>query len=143
MYDVHTPPQMPTMRGGRKKRAGWTQNSDFICELLLSGPRNLVRSQARGKASLRSSVLYFLAGRRSSASTSTGSSNSCSVLRVFLSPPTNPTNTRACSFKIQAVLGSWNDLATADTPEFLNYYYYSKAGEILSTSPNQYTPSFF
>jgi hypothetical protein len=28
------------------------------------------------------------------------------------------------------VVGSWNDLATADTPEFLN----SKAGEILSTS---------
>jgi hypothetical protein len=27
---------------------------------------------------------------------------------------------------------SWNDLTTADTPEFLN----SKAGEILSTSPN-------
>jgi hypothetical protein len=26
---------------------------------------------------------------------------------------------------------SWNDLATAGTPEFLN----SKAGEILSTSP--------
>jgi hypothetical protein len=34
---------------------------------------------------------------------------------------------------------SWNDLATAGTPEFLN----SKAGEILSTSPTQYTPSFF
>jgi hypothetical protein len=35
--------------------------------------------------------------------------------------------------------GSWNDLTTAaDTPEFLN----SKAGEILSTSPQQ-TPSFF
>jgi hypothetical protein len=33
---------------------------------------------------------------------------------------------------------SWNDLATADTPEFLN----SKAGEILSTSPQQ-TPCFF
>jgi hypothetical protein len=33
---------------------------------------------------------------------------------------------------------SWNDLTTADTPEFLN----SKAGEILSTSP-QHTPSFF
>jgi hypothetical protein len=33
---------------------------------------------------------------------------------------------------------SWNDLATAGTPEFLN----SKAGEILSTSP-QHTPSFF
>jgi hypothetical protein len=27
---------------------------------------------------------------------------------------------------------SWNDLTTADTPEFLN----PKAGEILSTSPN-------
>jgi hypothetical protein len=34
--------------------------------------------------------------------------------------------------------GSWNDLTTADTPEFLN----SKAGEILPTSP-QHTPSFF
>jgi hypothetical protein len=33
---------------------------------------------------------------------------------------------------------SWNDLTTADTPEFLN----SKAGEILSKSPQQ-TPSFF
>jgi hypothetical protein len=31
-----------------------------------------------------------------------------------------------------------HDLATADTPEFLN----SKAGEILSKSPQQ-TPSFF
>jgi hypothetical protein len=36
------------------------------------------------------------------------------------------------------VLDSWNGLATAGTPEFLN----SKAGEILSTSP-QHTPSFF
>jgi hypothetical protein len=43
-----------------------------------------------------------------------------------------PRSTRACSFKIQAVLDSRNDLATAGTPEFLN----SKAGEILSTSPN-------
>jgi hypothetical protein len=34
--------------------------------------------------------------------------------------------------------GSWNDLTTSGTPEFLN----SKAGEILSTSPNA-TPSFF
>jgi hypothetical protein len=33
---------------------------------------------------------------------------------------------------------SWNDLTTAGTPEFLN----SKAGEILSKSPQQ-TPSFF
>jgi len=43
-------------------------------------------SQAQGKASLRSSVLYFLAGRRSSASTSTGSSYSCSVC-FFSHPP--------------------------------------------------------
>jgi hypothetical protein len=42
-----------------------------------------------------------------------------------------PRNTRACSFEIQAVVDSRNDLATADTPELLN----SKAGEILSTSP--------
>jgi hypothetical protein len=34
--------------------------------------------------------------------------------------------------------GSWNDLTTAGTPEFLN----SKAGEILSKNPQQ-TPSFF
>jgi hypothetical protein len=39
----------------------------------------------------------------------------------------HPRNTRACSFKTQAVLDSWNDLTTADTPEFLN----SKAGETL------------
>jgi hypothetical protein len=50
----------------------------------------------------------------------------------------HPRNTRACSFKIQAMICSWNDLTTAGTPEFLN----SKAGEILSTSP-QHTPSFF
>jgi hypothetical protein len=53
----------------------------------------------------------------------------------------HPRSTRACSFtsfKTQAVLDSWNDLTTAGTPEFLN----SKAGEILSTSP-QHTPSFF
>jgi hypothetical protein len=43
-----------------------------------------------------------------------------------------------CSVKTQG-LDSWNDLATAGrTPEFLN----SKAGEILSKSPQQ-TPSFF
>jgi hypothetical protein len=36
------------------------------------------------------------------------------------------------------VQGSWDDLTTAGTPEFL----YSKAGEILSTSP-QHTTSFF
>ena len=48
----------------------------------------------------------------------------------------HPRNTRACSFKIQALIDSWNDLTTADTPGFLN----SKAGEILSTSPQQ-TPS--
>jgi hypothetical protein len=41
------------------------------------------------------------------------------------------------SVKIQG-LGSWNDLTTAGTPEFLN----SKAGEVLSTSP-QHTSSFF
>jgi hypothetical protein len=35
------------------------------------------------------------------------------------------------------MVGSWNDLATAGASEFLN----SKAGEILSTSP-QHTPSF-
>ena len=49
-------------------------------------PRNRVLSQAQGKVSLRSSVLYFLAGRRSSASTSTGSSYSCSVC-FFSHPP--------------------------------------------------------
>jgi hypothetical protein len=35
-------------------------------------------------------------------------------------------------------LDSWNDLATAGTPDFLN----SEAGEILSTSPQAHTPSF-
>jgi hypothetical protein len=35
--------------------------------------------------------------------------------------------------------GSWNDLTTADTPEFLN----SKAGEILSTSPQRTHPKLF
>jgi hypothetical protein len=44
-------------------------------------------SQADEKASLRSSVLYFLAGRRSSASTSTGSSYSCSVCFFPAHPP--------------------------------------------------------
>jgi hypothetical protein len=50
----------------------------------------------------------------------------------------HPRTTRACSLKTQAMIGSWNDLATAGASEFLN----SKAGEILSTSP-QHTPSFF
>jgi hypothetical protein len=36
-----------------------------------------------------------------------------------------------CSVKTQGI-DSWNDLTTAGTPEFLN----SKAGDILSTSPN-------
>ena len=60
----------------------------FLVGLLLSPPpsRNRVLSQAQGKVSLRSSVLYFLAGRRSSASTSTGSSYSCSVC-FFSHPP--------------------------------------------------------
>jgi hypothetical protein len=43
----------------------------------------------------------------------------------------HPRSTRACSFTTQAVIDSWNDLTTAGTPEFHN----SKAGEILSTSP--------
>jgi hypothetical protein len=34
---------------------------------------------------------------------------------------------------------SWNDLATAGTPKFFN----SKAGEILSTSPQIHPKSFF
>jgi len=53
----------------------------FLVGLLLSPPPPVIGwlSQAQGKVSLRSSVLYFLAGRRSSASTSTGSSYSCSV----------------------------------------------------------------
>jgi hypothetical protein len=51
----------------------------------------------------------------------------------------HPRSTRACSFKTPAVLDSWNGhLTTADTPGFLN----SKAGEALSTSPQQ-TLSFF
>jgi hypothetical protein len=43
-----------------------------------------------------------------------------------------------CPVKTQGGLDSWNDLTTAGTPEFIN----SKAGEILSKSPQQ-TPSFF
>jgi hypothetical protein len=58
----------------------------FLVSLLLLGPHNLVLSQAHGEVSLRSSVLFFLAGRRSSASTSTGSSCSCSVC-FFPHPP--------------------------------------------------------
>jgi hypothetical protein len=42
------------------------------------------------------------------------------------------------SVKIQGA-GSWNDLATAGTPEFLN----SKAGEILSTGPNTLQVFFY
>jgi hypothetical protein len=52
---------------------------------------------------------------------------------------THPWNTRAGSFKIQAMLDSWDDLTTAGTPEFLN----SKAGEILSTSPNTLQAFFY
>jgi hypothetical protein len=63
----------------------------FLVGLLLSGPRNLVLSQAHRKVSLRSSVLYayFLAGRRSSASTSTDWLKLL-LLCVFLFPPTCP-----------------------------------------------------
>jgi hypothetical protein len=62
----------------------------FLVGLLLSGPRNLVLSQAHRKVSLRSSVLYFLGGRRSSASTSTAWLKLL-LLCVFLSrPPTCP-----------------------------------------------------
>ena len=68
----------------RTRAHGSTGMSWLLVSCCRPPRKHLVLSQAHEEVSLRSSVLYFLAGRRSSASTSTGSSYSCSV--CFFSP---------------------------------------------------------
>ena len=92
----------------------------FLVGLLLSPPppRNRMLSQAQGKVSLRSSVLYFLAGRRSSASTSTGSSYSCSVPLCVSFPTHLPSTTSAPTQRRHGRLKDWAQALPQQLPQW-------------------------
>ena len=81
-------------------------------------PRNRVLSQAQGKVSLRSSVLYFLAGRRSSASTSTGPSYSCTPALCVSFPTHLPSTTSAPTQRRHGRLKDWAQALPQQLPQW-------------------------
>ena len=92
----------------------------FLVGLLLSPPppRNRMLSQAQGKVSLRSSVLYFLAGRRSSASTSTDWLKQAAPAPCVSFPTHLPSTTSAPTQRRHGRLKDWAQALPQQLPQW-------------------------